>query len=536
MIARATALPRHGRRPWLNVFLLLVGLILLMSFYRAWTLFESGLNLYLDEAQYWGWSQALAWGYYSKPPMIAALIAGTTALFGDSELAVKSGALILYPLTTLLLYALSLRMYGARVAFWTALLFFTLPGIAFSSLIISTDVPLFFFWTAALYCLWRALESGDWHWWGLLGLACGLGLLSKYTMAIFGVSALAYVASSPAHRAVLASPKPYAAMAIAALLLLPNLLWNADHGWPTLTHTVAISNLQRGPALHWAELGEFVSGQAGIFGPLLFIALLWRTLWISRWWKRPSERYLALFTLPFLLIISLQALLGRANANWAAMTYAAGSLWMASWLLGRGHRALLVASIALHLLVAALAYHYHDLMHLSGVPLAGRAKPAECWRALRGSDPTAHCPDFYKRVQGWDHLGRAVQARLQEHPGSLLLAHERDTMSEMLYYARPESAAAVMWNPDGSVHNHYELATRLDGKGNANFVFISRDAALPKGMRESFLDSRDLGSISIPIAKDYALRYHLSYLKGYMGYPLWLQAPSAPSAASSSKN
>jgi hypothetical protein len=40
-------------------------------------------GLYPDEAQYWFWAKHLAFGYYSKPPLVAWLIALTTALFGN---------------------------------------------------------------------------------------------------------------------------------------------------------------------------------------------------------------------------------------------------------------------------------------------------------------------------------------------------------------------------------------------------------------------------------------------------------------------
>ena len=48
-----------------------------------------------DEAQYWTWSQALDWGYYSKPPGIAWQIALGTHLFGNTELGVRFGSLII---------------------------------------------------------------------------------------------------------------------------------------------------------------------------------------------------------------------------------------------------------------------------------------------------------------------------------------------------------------------------------------------------------------------------------------------------------
>ena len=116
-----------------------------------------------------------------------------------------------------------------------------------------------------------------------------------------------------------------------------------------------------------------------------------------------------------------------------------------------------------------------------------------------------------------------MSAQLKSRPQTLLLANERDTFSELAYYARPESRGAVMWNPRGSVDNHYQLVTRMQGKGNRSFLFVSRDTALPEGMAESFLGRESLGSITVPVAEGYALRYRLTLLEGYMGYPLWLE-------------
>ena len=55
--------------------LLTLGLGLL----RLLTLFGTPLELYPDEAQYWLWSRTLAFGYYSKPPLIAWSIWASTA-------------------------------------------------------------------------------------------------------------------------------------------------------------------------------------------------------------------------------------------------------------------------------------------------------------------------------------------------------------------------------------------------------------------------------------------------------------------------
>jgi len=491
----------HENRSSLPALLLI---LTLGTLYRAVVLATSGLDLYVDEAQYWFWAQDLAWGYYSKPPVIAALIWATTGLFGDGEFAVKCAALALYPLTTLLVYAIAARLFDARIAFWSAVAFFTLPGVALSSLIISTDVALFVCWAAATYALLRAASEDRWHWWLAVGAASGIGLLAKYTMGIFAVSALLHLLSHREYRRHFTNPKPYAGALLAGLIFAPNLAWNAANGWPTFQHTADISNLDGGPGLHWDELWEFVGGQAGILGLVFFAAFAW--LLLRPWWRDPALRTLACFTLPFLAVISLQALLGRANANWAAMAYVTGTVWIVAWLLRGGRHRWLVAGIAFNLLLAALTYHYHALMRAADVPLSGRAKPAECWRALRG-DAAAHCPDFFKRVQGWEAAGAAVRQRLEASPGTRLLSDERDLMSEFAYYARPASQGAALWNGHERVDSHYALVARLPLVPMQDYLYVTRRDALPPALATRFVGAEPQPPIVVEAVRDWPLRF-----------------------------
>jgi len=68
-------------------------IIAAMTLARIWFLGRSGLELYGDEAQYFAWSRDLALGYFTKPPLIAWLIAGTTALYRTARICpVRLGA------------------------------------------------------------------------------------------------------------------------------------------------------------------------------------------------------------------------------------------------------------------------------------------------------------------------------------------------------------------------------------------------------------------------------------------------------------
>ena len=62
----------------------------LLTLFRLATLAFSQTELFFDEAQYWFWSRELAFGYYSKPPLIAWIIRGATELCGQGEACIRA--------------------------------------------------------------------------------------------------------------------------------------------------------------------------------------------------------------------------------------------------------------------------------------------------------------------------------------------------------------------------------------------------------------------------------------------------------------
>src|SRR6478672_10285310 len=188
-------LPSDERRVfWLAT--LAVGAITLI---RIGVLIATPLQLYPDEAQYWWWAQVPDWGYFSKPPLIAWIVWLTTR-FSDAEWAIRIASPLLHAGTALIVFGIGRIAYDGRVGFWSALIYATLPGISYSSGLISTDVPLLFCWAVALYAFLRARDDENWRRPLLCGVALGVGLLAKYAMLYFLLGAVVAAAGEPPSR------------------------------------------------------------------------------------------------------------------------------------------------------------------------------------------------------------------------------------------------------------------------------------------------------------------------------------------------
>ena len=238
---------------------LALALLAALTIVRLIGLHLSTVDLYVDESQYWGWSREFAFGYFSKLLLIAWTIRLATAICGDGEACVRSAAPLFYFGTSLLAFAIARALYDETTAFLAAVLTALAPGVAFSARIISTDVPLLFFWALALLAYVRLLKGGGWHSAITLGIAFGLGLLAKYAMAYFALSvAVAALVDADARR-LLRSRKLWAAAIVGLLVAAPNLIWNARNGFLTFAHT-----------------GDNISGGGMVFDARNGLAFLWQ--------------------------------------------------------------------------------------------------------------------------------------------------------------------------------------------------------------------------------------------------------------------
>ncbi len=308
------------------VLILLLGLGLV----RLIGLFISPLNLHGDEAQYWAWSRDFDWGYFSKPPMIAWVIGASTALFGNAEWAVRISSPLLHPLIAYIVFRTARFIYDARTGFWAAALYFLMPAVWLSSGIVSTDVPLLLCWVIGLNAFMHVRETPTLKWTALLGLAIGFGMLSKYAMLFFLPAVVMAAIFDTKSRRALVSLNGVVVVLLSLAVLAPNIIWNAQNDFATVGHTAANANL-KGIPFHPLELLNFWASQIIVFGPLTLVLLVMVFVAATRKKLERKTLLLTLFALSPLAVISLEALLSRANANWAVTAYMSGSILVARY-------------------------------------------------------------------------------------------------------------------------------------------------------------------------------------------------------------
>ncbi len=461
--------------------------------YRLVVLYTSQVDLFFDEAYYWYWSKHPDFGYYSKPPMVAWGIYLSTHICGDSVFCIKLPALIMHSLTSVIVYFISKELFNdEKISFYAGISYLTLPLISFLSMAITTDAFLLFFWAFTLLFFIKALKYNRPLYWVLAGIGGGFGLLSKYTMVVFGVSVVLYLIFSKEHKKILKNKYFYISVFIAALIYLPNLLWQFNHHFVSFKHTKDISEIDR-QLFHIDKLLEFLAAQFGVFGPVFFGVLLF--LLVKPFIKDERFKLLYFFTYVMLSIISLVAFLSRAFANWAAPTYVAGTVLVVSYLLFTKKEKLLKIGIAINIIMALIFYHYHTFLKILNIEISSKIDP-------------------YKRVLGWHQLAEELKPLIIKYPNSVILYDDRKTMSEMVYYLREFKNPYVMYNPKHQYRSQFDMDTNMDKFKNRNFIYITQNKDV-NYLRKNFDKIELLKVVNIPLYNDFHRQYYVYFLKNY---------------------
>jgi 4-amino-4-deoxy-L-arabinose transferase-like glycosyltransferase len=208
---------------------------------------------HIDELYFIAASRHPDWGYVDYPPLVPMLAGLDQSLFPGSLLALRAlpavaGAAIVV-LTALIARELG---GGARAQAWAALMALLSPMFIGANVLFHTTTFDELTWTVALLLFVRLLRTDDRRLWLWLGAVFGAGLETKFTIVALGVAIGVALVLTP-RRKLLLSPWPWGGVGIAAVLLAPNLVWQASHDWISVQYALSHRGHTDGPFAFWLQ-------------------------------------------------------------------------------------------------------------------------------------------------------------------------------------------------------------------------------------------------------------------------------------------
>ena len=188
-------------------------------------------ELIFEEAYYWNYAQHLDIGYLDHPLMVAWIIKAFTYILGNNEFAVRIGAFLCWFISAHYMFKLSIETLNKTSAYWVLVLIAVLPAYFSFGWFMSPDAPLTACWAAAIYYFHQVIVKGNEKAWFGIGIALGLGMISKYTIALLGGAMVLFLLVGKDSRKWLMRREPYLALLIACVLFSPVIIWNMHHSW-----------------------------------------------------------------------------------------------------------------------------------------------------------------------------------------------------------------------------------------------------------------------------------------------------------------
>ncbi|MDZ4371380.1 MAG: 4-amino-4-deoxy-L-arabinose transferase, partial [Phenylobacterium sp.] len=317
-----------------------------------------------------------------------------------------------------------------------------------------------------------------------LGGALGLAFLSKYAAIYFVVGLALHLALSREARRAWRPVTAGAALLALGAVLAPNLAWNAAHGFATFQHTAENAAWSGVQLFNLTEMGAFLGSQFGVFGPIPMGALIVGVgLAVRRRGIRGEDLLLLCFTLPPLLIVTGQAFISRANANWSGAAYLTGAILVAAWLMRWRARGWLRAAIAIQAGIAAFF-------------LAAVVSPALADKVGLANG--------LKRARGWSDTADLILDRAWQEPGLTAIAvNNRFLYYATAYYGRTRLAERgvplTSWLLMEGPRNQAETAAPLTPELGGRVLMVSYEGWRRAEMQADFTRASglEIGSVRL---------------------------------------
>ena len=305
--------------------------------------FANGYGYHRDELYFRVAGRHLAFGYDDQGPLTPLLGRVSEALFGESPRGLRVLS-ALAAAVVVVLVALLARELGARATgqFLAAACTAASAFVLVLGHLLSTATFDLLVWVAAVLLVARILGGGDERLWLAVGAVVGVGLQNKQLPLLLVLALALGLALDRRLVSVLRSPWLWAGAALALVVWLPNLVWQASHGWPQLELAEDIRQDEAGESR-----ATLLPLQLLLVGPLLVPVLavgLWGLLRDPRLvlWRSLGYAYFALLVIVFVV---------GGKPYYAGplllCLLAPGAVVVERWLATRPRRALVAAAVVL---------------------------------------------------------------------------------------------------------------------------------------------------------------------------------------------
>lgn len=290
------------------------------------------------------------WGYLDQPFLTPLLARTAISLFGDGVVALRVVALLCAVASLPLLVLITREVGGGRRA--QALTAWGMAGatltLQFGHVLLTASLDLVV-WPAVLLLAIRAVLRADGRWWIAAGAVIGVSSANKLLVVVLMIGiALGLAAAGP--RSWFASGRLWLGVAIAGLLAVPSVLYQALHGWPQLAMGEALraSNADEVRVMMWPMLVLLVGPVLAVFWVMALLGLF----------RRPDWRPLRFLAVAFVVVV-LFVLVGGTQFYYTAgmlgVLVAIGAVPVADWVSTRARRRAIVALLVVNALGCAVA-------------------------------------------------------------------------------------------------------------------------------------------------------------------------------------
>lgn len=285
--------------------------------------FSLNVGLIDDEAYHWSWTKDLMLSYYDHPAMIAWINALSCNLFGDNVFAIRLPSFLFYLGSLFMLWILAKDLFNNKIAATCCLLMLWSPLWGFGGYVASPEPPFIFFWLLSAWIFWQGVRPDDKRWstkktWLLLGLTMGLGLNSKFIMALLAPGFGWYLLATK-NRNQLLTRWPWVGIFLATIICIPIFYWNQKYGWPGFVYQ--FHDRHQGGDFDPNRWLGWLAAQILFLGPALYLLVLAAILNGLKQFKQENWKFILCLSLPSLFIFYPQPLWADYKPHWSGPAY-----------------------------------------------------------------------------------------------------------------------------------------------------------------------------------------------------------------------